>query len=156
MKFTLSYLAHLLIFATALVIGGLPTSQGVDSAWYASLQLPPWQPPSWAFGTAWTIIALTFSIGAARLVPLKLLVPNNNLAALFWLQFALNILWNYLFFHYQLTGVALVEIIFLGLVVASLTYLAFKQTWWAGLSMLPYLIWLFIAISLNAYIWRMN
>ncbi|GGX89543.1 hypothetical protein GCM10010358_49360 [Streptomyces minutiscleroticus] len=25
-----------------------------DSAWYHSLEKPPWQPPSWAFGAVWT------------------------------------------------------------------------------------------------------
>lgn len=156
MQFILSYIVHLLIFATALVVGGLATSKGISSTWYATLQLPPWQPPGWVFGAAWTFIAVTFPIGAALLLPAKSLVPNTYLAGLFWLQFALNILWNYLFFNRHLTGVALVEIILLGLIVAALTVLAFREAWWAGLAMLPYILWLLIATSLNAYIWRMN
>ena len=35
------------------VVGGLMTPIGV---WYRQLRKPPWQPPDWAFGPAWTII----------------------------------------------------------------------------------------------------
>jgi tryptophan-rich sensory protein len=38
----------------ALAIGGLFTSKGVSSDWYAGIAKAPWTPPGWAFGAAWT------------------------------------------------------------------------------------------------------
>jgi translocator protein len=156
MQYLISYIVHLAIFAVALGLGGLFTSKGIGSDWYAGLKLPPWQPPGWVFGAAWSFIALTFPIGAACVLPWKSLAPTSLLAGLFWLQFGLNILWNYLFFSQHQTGVSLIEIAVLDLLILALTVYAFREAWWAGLSMLPYLLWLGIATSLNAYIWRMN
>jgi len=34
-------------------LGGLATSTG---AWYDALATPPWKPPDWLFGPAWTMI----------------------------------------------------------------------------------------------------
>ena len=39
--------------ATA-VVGGIGTAAG--TRWYRELD-PPWQPPGWAFGPAWTAFA---------------------------------------------------------------------------------------------------
>ena len=156
MQFLISYIVHVLIFAAALGLGSLFTSSGLSSAWYAGLQLPPWQPPGWAFGAAWTFILFSFPVAAAALLPWKSLLSVSSVAGIFWLQVILNVLWNYLFFRQNYTLLSLVEIIVLFALVLVLTVLAFRTNWWAGLAALPYLIWLVIATSLNAYIWRMN
>jgi tryptophan-rich sensory protein len=152
----LSYIVHVLIFAGALGIGGLFTSRGLATGWYGNLNLPPWQPPSWTFGAAWTTIMLTFPVAMAYLLPLDKLTSSAPILALFVAQWILNVLWNYLFFTLHQTGISLVEITLLAVVVGALTYFSFRAHWVAGFACLPYLIWLCIATSLNAYIWKMN
>lgn len=40
--------------ALTAVVGTVGTEVG--SAWYRQLDKPPWQPPGWAFGPAWTTL----------------------------------------------------------------------------------------------------
>jgi tryptophan-rich sensory protein len=152
----LPYGLHLIIFAAALGIGSIFTTKGLSTGWYATLNLPPWQPPSWTFGAVWTTIMVVFPIAMAILLPPEKLFSLSTASILFWAQWILNILWNYLFFKQHYTGIALIEIIALTLVVGALVVLSFRESPWAGIAALPYLLWLCVATSLNAYIWKMN
>jgi len=138
----------------ALAIGGLFTGKGVPSDWYIELTKAPWTPPGWVFGAAWTLIMICFSIYLAYLWPQT--ENKNLLLALFVLQWILNIAWNPAFFHYhQVLG---------GLfIISSLTILTgfFLFYYWPELKVkslliAPYVIWLMIATSLNAYIYLKN
>ena len=134
----------------ALAIGGSFTGEGVPSEWYVSLNKAPWTPPGWVFGAAWTTIMLCFSIYLALLWP-KL--ENQKLFILvFAIQWILNVAWNPVFFHFQAVGPALILISALTLLIAYFIYQYRLEMIWRALLLLPYLIWLLIATSLNAYI----
>ncbi|MFT4678954.1 MAG: benzodiazapine receptor [Litorivivens sp.] len=134
----------------ALAIGGLFTSNGVTSEWYINSAKAPWTPPGWVFGAAWTTIMICFTIYMSYL---WLSFENKKLLiVLFAVQWILNIAWNPIFFHYHNAAAGLV-------VIAGLTALVgfFLVNYWPELKVksiliLPYLIWLLIATSLNGYI----
>jgi tryptophan-rich sensory protein len=79
-----------------------------------------------------------------------------RLVKLFIIHLGFNVLWSYLFFGLQNPGLALIEIIFLVLFVAYLTYSFWKVHKWAGILLLPYLLWGTFATFLNFSIWRLN
>lgn len=123
---------------------------GPSSDWYVGLNKAPWTPPGWVFGAAWTLIMLCFSWYLAILFDLR---KSRFLWLLYAFQVLLNVSWNWVFFNQHLTHVSLVVIILLTLVIFYY-FITFRsdQLKNAKYLLLPYLIWLCIATSLNAYI----
>jgi len=143
-------IAFLLLNFGALGIGGLFTGSGVKSNWYDGLNKAPWTPPGWVFGAAWTSIMICFSVYMAYLWPKT--ENKSMLIVLFGVQWILNVMWNPLFFHFQQTSIALVCIILLTILIAYF-FFGFKFVLGnVSLFILPYLLWLMVATSLNAYI----
>lgn len=138
----------------ALALGGLFTSSGIPSDWYANLNKPPWIPPGWVFGAAWTTVMICFSFYMALLYPT---VDNKRLLiAVFALQFVLNVSWNPVFFYWHNTALGLIIILLLTLLVWLLFFKFYGKLQWYSLLILPYCIWILIASSLNGYIFLKN
>ena len=134
----------------ALAIGGLFTGKGVPSDWYVNLNKAPWTPPGWVFGSAWTTIMICYAFYMA----LAWDVANSQklLIGLFILQWILNITWNPAFFYYQNVVLGLIIITGLTILVGYFFVHYLHDLKFKSLLILPYLIWLIIASSLNAYI----
>lgn len=149
---------RLVIFLTinfiALYLGSMYTTGGVSSEWYNSIEKAPWTPPGWVFGAAWSLIMICFSIFLAK--SWTQVRDKFNFSVAFIVQLILNISWNPIFFESHQVGLGLIVIIGLFFCVLYL-FMAFKKDLqnliWL---LLPYLIWLLIAISLNAFIWINN
>ena len=135
----------------ALGIGVLLMNNGSTSDWYLNLNKAPWTPPGWVFGAAWFSLMFCFSIYMTKLV-ITLNNPNSKLIKLFLVQWILNVSWNYIFFNQHLTIAGFVVIISLWLLVGYLTFEYIKKTKYYTLFILPYLVWMTIATSLNAFI----
>lgn len=134
----------------ALAIGGAFTGKGVPSDWYMGLAKAPWTPPGWVFGTAWTTIMICLSIYLTFLWPD---VENKRLLiALFALQWILNVGWNPTFFYYHKVFAGLLVITGLTALVIFFLIYYWPELKIKSLFILPYVIWLMIATSLNAYI----
>lgn len=134
----------------ALAIGGLFTGEGVPSEWYQSLNKAPWTPPGWVFGAAWTFIMVCFAFYMSYLI--KSNSNQKNIIILFVFQWILNVIWNPIFFHFQAVSLGLVCISLLTILVAFLFFKFWKDLKVKSILIAPYLIWLLIATSLNAYI----
>ena len=143
----------LIINFGALFIGSLLMGNGPTGDWYQSLNKAPWTPPGWVFGAAWTSIMICFSIYMSRLTKISNLSSIN---ILFGIQVILNIAWNYLFFNQQLVLIGLFEIIVLTLLIITMFFLYFRYLSWYSFLIAPYMIWLCIATSLNAYVYLYN
>ena len=134
----------------ALGIGSLFTGKGVPSDWYVSLNKAPWTPPGWAFGAAWTFIMVCFTVYMA--IAWKQVNNQKVLAGLFIIQLILNISWNPVFFHWQspLFGLMIISGLTLLMIGFLFYYWSVMHLW--SLLILPYVLWLIIATSLNGYI----
>ncbi|WP_047545587.1 TspO/MBR family protein [Psychroserpens sp. Hel_I_66] len=153
MKFLKPFFAFLIINFGALGIGSLLMADGPKGEWYLQLNKAPWTPDGWVFGAAWTLIMIYFSIYMAFLYVKR---PTKKVITLFTLQFVLNVLWNFLFFNQKLIEVALANIVLLTIVVAAMLFTYTKDLKVKSFLILPYLIWLCIATSLNLYILLYN
>jgi tryptophan-rich sensory protein len=76
--------------------------------------------------------------------------------ALFFVQLTLNFFWSFIFFKFQLLGIALIEIIFLWLIIIAMITTTYKLNKTAALIQIPYLLWVSFASLLNAAIWYLN
>lgn len=155
-----NFWVRLIVFAVfnfgALALGSLFTNSGADSSWYQSLQKAPWNPPGFMFGLAWTTIMVCFSIYMAFITVGAPVRDNIKLYVIYFFQWFLNVLWNPTFFFFHETSWALVVICALFAIVTYFMVLGFKRKTLYGVLVLPYFVWLIIAISLNAYIVAYN
>lgn len=140
----------LLLNFGALGIGGLFTGDGVPSEWYQDLNKAPWTPPGWMFGAAWTIIMICFAFYMTYLW--GHVKRRSYLMVLFIIQWFLNVFWNPLFFYHHWTVLGLVDIILLTLLMAYFLLSYKKALGLNSILVAPYVVWLIIATSLNAYI----
>ena len=121
--------------------------------WYASLQKPGWNPPSWVFGPVWTALYLMMAI-AAWLVWRR--VGWRSPLWLYVSQLALNAAWTPVFFGAREIGWALLVILALwtGILLTLRAFLRASKA--AGWMLAPYLAWVSFAAFLNFTLWRMN
>jgi translocator protein len=135
-------------------LGGLATDLG---PWYRALKQPWWQPPDWAFGPAWSVIYLLTATAAVR-VWLRAQSPRERalwLAALA-ANGAINVFWSWLFFKARRPDWALAEVVLLWLSIVLLIVLARRHDMVAALLLVPYLLWVAFAASLNVAVVRLN
>ena len=154
MHFFERLILFLVINFGGLAIGGWLMNDGPQTQWYSQLNKAPWTPPGWVFGVAWTMIMLCFSIYLAKLFEN---FNSKHVLAIFGFQVVLNILWNYIFFNRHLIGLGLINIILLTMVVFYFFFSfqegSIRSYRWL---LLPYMLWLLIATSLNGYIYLNN
>ena len=138
----------------ALALGSYLMGEGPLGSWYTNLNKAPWTPPGWVFGASWTLIMICLSLFMNKAVQVESL--RNTILWIYAVQLVFNIAWNPLFFDLHWMGWALVEIILLVLIVGAMALVAKphlpKATW----LLTPYVVWLSIAITLNAYALQNN
>ena len=137
-------------------IGSLFTFKAIPH-WYAGLKKPPFTPPNWAFGPIWTILYILMAI-SVFLVWQKGLSNNGVLLAfiLFWSQLTFNVLWSIVFFGMKYKGGGVATIIVLWLLILATIITSFRISAWAGVLLVPYIIWVSIASYLNIGVWLLN
>lgn len=137
-------------------LSGTVTRESV-ATWYPTLEKPIFNPPNWIFAPVWTLLYIMMGI-AAGLVwtsDSDVKIVKKGLG-FFLVQFALNIIWSYIFFGLHNPFLALIEIVLLWLLIWE-TYSVFKKiSKTAGYLLIPYLAWVGFATILNAGIWWLN
>ena len=81
---------------------------------------------------------------------------SKTILWIYGVQLVLNILWNPLFFDLHWMGIALIEIILLVFVVGFMAIKAKPYMPLLTWLLTPYVVWLIIAITLNAYALQNN
>lgn len=146
------------VAATVVVLGagGLLTGVGLGP-WYDRLRKPAWQPPSWLFGPAWTVIgALTATSAVLAWDGARDRTDRTKVIGLFAANGTLNALWSALFFALRRPDWALAEVGPLWLSIAALIKGVAPLSRRAGWLLAPYLAWVSFAAVLNRKIVRLN
>ncbi|WP_336651442.1 MULTISPECIES: TspO/MBR family protein [unclassified Leucobacter] len=156
-----------MLAAVALVAwgGSLASITNIDG-WYAEAHKAPWSPPNAVFGPVWSVLYALIAL-AGWLIwrsGARSDAPNAapGVLRLFVTQLVLNALWTPVFFAgYPLMGAAawwvalaimvalMASVILLGITAAPLSRIA---SW----IMIPYLLWLIFATSLNVAVIALN
>lgn len=135
---------------TALGIGVYLMDGGPLSDWYIQLNQAPWTPPNPTFGIAWSIIMICFAFYMSNLILKN--SNRNTIWIIYIIQWILNTGWNYTFFNQHLPILGLINLLIL---FGTVSYLLFNFSNTLKRStylILPYILWLIVAISLNSYI----
>lgn len=150
-----SLIVLLLICYGAAGVGGALTARSVDD-WYQQLNRPAWTPPDAVFSPVWTLLYTMMGVAAwlvwKRRPQRRVAVPMT----LFGIQLALNVAWSGLFFAMQRPGLAAIEIVILWAAIVAAIVSFFRYSKPAGWLMVPYVLWVTYAASLNIALWQMN
>lgn len=138
------------------IVGSFFTVSAIPT-WYAALEKPALNPPSWVFGPVWGILYLLMGV-AAFLVWRKGWGRKEIKAALcvFGAQLFLNTIWSIIFFGLHNPGWALVNIIALWLAIIWTIIVFYKISKPAAYLLVPYILWVSFASYLNYAIWVLN
>jgi len=151
---TQSIVAFLIFLALAFAAAGFG-ALFPPGEWYAGLNKPSWNPPSWLFGPVWTVLYVMIATAGWRIWQRFGLDAKPALA--FWgVQMVLNALWSWLFFGLKQPAPAFAEIIALWLAIAATIHLFWRRDRVSGLLLVPYLLWVSFASLLNFTLWQMN
>jgi tryptophan-rich sensory protein len=133
------------------VIGSVFTIPSI-ATWYEQIQKPDIRPPNWVFGPVWITLYALMGISLYWIIDKKIRTP----VILFSIQLVLNAIWSIIFFGLQNPFYALIEIMILWVMILLTVISFYKVSRKAGLILLPYIIWVTIAMILNYYIWILN
>lgn len=144
-----SLIVFLLICLAVFSFGGLFR----PGEWYLALNRAPWSPPNIAFPIVWTFLYVFIAIAGWQLYH----QGNSTLRTLWASQLILNGLWSWVFFGQHWVAVALVNIVFIDILVINLILKSRRAGLkMASLLLVPYVVWLLLATSLNTYILLAN
>lgn len=152
-------LGSLLALLVSLLLVGLTAMTGArfrPDGWYRELRKPSWTPPDIAFPIAWSILYLLMAIAAWRIYMADDSPWRTASLMIYALQLGANAAWSWLFFGRKQIAAALVDIVvLLGLITIAIALFSQVSTLAAGL-MVPYWLWVTLALALNATIFRLN
>ena len=125
--------------------------------WYASLQKPFFSPPNWVFAPVWTVLFTLMAIAASLVWAKGLRDPAVRKALVaFLIQLALNSLWCFFFFGLRSPLYGLVEIFVLWIMILITILRFLRVSRMAATLLVPYLLWVSFASSLNLGIFLLN
>lgn len=149
-------LPKIIISIGAVFIVAYIASQFEPGEWYQNLTRPAWTPPDWIFAPVWTALYLMMGLAAWLIWRQRGLKAAAKPLGFFLFQLILNGAWSWLFFGQHKIGFAFAEIVLLWIAIFITLILFWKRTAWAGILLLPYLVWVGFASVLNYAFWRMN
>lgn len=116
--------------------------------WYASLNRPPWQPPSSIFGIIWPYNFMVLGIASYQVSQLLTRRENITWLVFFALSVFVALIWAYQFYVPHNFTIATTALWLTALLTLPVLYLTFKASLIMGLLLLPYQIWVTIAATL--------
>jgi tryptophan-rich sensory protein len=152
---TLKFLISILLPLSLGAIAGMFTSQSVPE-WYATLNRPSFNPPNWIFGPVWTTLYILMGISFFLIWKKEASKVRNRAILIFLLQLLLNFAWSFIFFYFNMIGLALVEIILLWISIVMMLVVFYKIKPLASYINIPYLLWVTFATVLNAGYYILN
>ena len=137
-------------------LGSVFTAPAIGT-WYSLLAKPAWTPPNWLFGPVWTTLFILMGVALYLVWDKGLKAKGVKLALqMFCVQFALNILWSFLFFGLRSPLYGFVEIIILWVAIAATIWRFYIISKPAAYALVPYIVWATVATVLNYQVMVLN
>ena len=153
-----SWLMPMLVAAAVAIMVAIMGATVTDlGPWYHMLRQPAWAPSDAAYGVIWTVIyALNAIAAVAMWSACESRRDVESVIGLFALNGFLNLLWSLLFFRFHRPDLAAVEAVALWLSVLALVIYGARRTRIAAILLLPYLVWVGIALRLDIAVVQLN
>jgi benzodiazapine receptor len=148
----LSLFLILIITFIASGIGGFVTAS-FKEPWYSEIILPSFNPPSQVFAPVWTILYILMSVATWR-VWMKFY--DHKILNIYFYHLLFNGTWSVIFFGFHQIDLALINIIIILIFIIVLMKTYLKKDKLSFFIMVPYFLWTFYALILNAAISTLN
>jgi len=116
--------------------------------WYASLNRPPWQPPSSFIGIIWPYNFIVLGFASYQVSKSLTRIENILWLVFFGLSIVAALTWAYQFYVLHNFTLATIALGLAALLTIPVLYLTFRASLIMGLLLIPYQIWVAIAASL--------
>ena len=116
--------------------------------WYASLNRPPWQPPSFVFGIIWPYNFIMLGIAAFNIAQSLTRAQTITWLLFFAASVTSALVWAYQFYVPHNLSVAAIALGIAALLTLPVLYLTFKASLLIGFLLVPYQVWVAIAATL--------
>ncbi len=150
-----SFILFILLCLIVQIVGSVWTKETV-STWYPYLVKPSWTPPAWVFGPVWSLLYIMIALSGWFIYRAKYSQNRTVALILFGAQLSLNFIWSFLFFSLRSPLLGLIDIVLLSILIILTIIKAWPVSRLASLLLIPYLLWVLYATSLNGGIWLLN
>ena len=132
---------------------GAAVSGSAADFWYLTIDRPELRPPDFVYSIVWPILFVLIAFGAI-LVRVKAgsFAACSGALGLYFVQLAVNLSWNWLFFAFQEILLAMLTMIALWILIIATMRAFAKYSTTAVFLLVPYLIWASFSAYLNASI----
>lgn len=151
----ISFVIFILLCFVIQLVGGFWTKETVLT-WYPKLAKPSWTPPDWVFGPVWFCLYMMIAVSGWLIYRAENSRQRTIALVLYGVQLALNFIWSFLFFSLRSPTLGIVDIILLCVLIILTIIKAWPVSRLASLLLIPYLIWVSYAATLNIGIWFLN
>lgn len=156
MRSVLRFIGCLALTFGVAALGSLASMPSIPT-WYAGLVKPAWTPPNILFPIVWNTLYAMMAVSLWLLWDRTPASAQRTRAVWYFLiQLALNAAWSPVFFALHLVWPAFVIILGMILFVILTIRAAWPINRWAALLLVPYLMWITYASTLNAGIGILN
>lgn len=155
----MSFLRWALVLVPLIVLAGSlagALSGSGETSWYAALEKPGFQPPSYLFGIVWPILYALMAFALVTVIQARGSRLRGLAIGLFVAQFLVNLLWSPIFFGMHQVSFAFWWILLMLVLAVATTLVFWRIRKVAAWLMLPYIAWICFAAALNFEIDRMN
>ena len=136
-------------------IAGIFTSKEI-AGWFASLNKPSFNPPSYLFGPVWTALYILMGISMFLIWNTPKTELRQKALAIFGIQLFFNFWWSILFFSFHTLLLSVINILVLWFLIIYMISLFKKIKPVAAYLQIPYLLWVTFATVLNISIFYLN
>lgn len=151
----ISFIIFILLCFIVEIIGSFWTKETV-STWYPTLIKPAWTPPDWIFGPVWSCLYMMIAVAGWLIYRAEYSQKRTVALMLYGSQLALNFIWSFFFFSLRSPALGLIDITLLWILITLTIIKAWSVRPLASILLIPYLIWVMYATSLNTAIWLLN
>jgi benzodiazapine receptor len=135
--------------------GSIFTSSSINS-WYPTINKPHFTPPNWIFAPVWTTLFVLMGLAFYFVWQEGYSQKTKPSFFVYFFQLSLNLLWSFFFFGLRSPPLGFIDIVLLWSVIMLNIYLFYKISKLSGYLLIPYLVWVTIALVLNFYIIILN
>jgi tryptophan-rich sensory protein len=136
-------------------LGSLFTTPAIPT-WYQTLHKPPFTPPNWIFSPVWISLFILMGISLFYVWRRPGHPQLKKALIFFFVQLILNVLWSLAFFGLRSPLLGLIDIALLWIAILFTILTFFQVSKFAGVLLLPYLLWVSFATPLNFSLWILN
>jgi len=152
----IKFIFSILLSYSAGAIGSIFTLRGLES-WYVGLNKPSFAPPGEVISIIWILLYALIGISFYLIMTNDLGKKKVKIAiTAFVVQLSLNAVWSYLFFGLQSLFLGLVGIFLLWIAIAFTIFFFDRVSKNAAYLLLPYILWVSIAMILNISLYLLN